>query len=408
MINLINSDYGFYQYKDKTFSLKEDLLDYIIMFCDDEEIEKIPWEGTYNFHDELFSSIDWSIDPPFSISELYRIRAQQLRDEYEYLILSYSGGSDSTQVLNTFMKNNIFIDEIQVYVYEKAMQNISHDLFDKNNEITILLEYEYAAKPILKKFAELNPKTKINIIDCSDYAYDQIVNKKFDYLGNKFHNGHRIITTGYRSHSSYANLYNTHNKKNSKKTAFIRGFDKPKVDINQNNMLYFNFFDFAYSGHKLMRKKLQDQIYVIEDFFLSPKAPLIPIKQSHLILNKMKHDLNFWNLMVAFNKNKTLIWEKYKDEVLAIPITRFQRVVIDPIIYPDWTPLYNGPKIHKNKNPEFELFKHLGYNIQAYEQNKSYTDYLLEKYKKIPMRILDGFMLSKRYYIGNIKYIGIK
>ena len=39
-------------------------------------------------------------------------RALQLKDELGEIILAFSGGSDSTLILNTFLKHNIPIDEV--------------------------------------------------------------------------------------------------------------------------------------------------------------------------------------------------------------------------------------------------------------------------------------------------------
>ena len=73
---------------------------------------------SFYFHDDYFSQFDWTKEPQQSLKELYKQRAIQLRDKYDYLILSYSGGSDSHQALETFLNNNIFIDEIFISTWE--------------------------------------------------------------------------------------------------------------------------------------------------------------------------------------------------------------------------------------------------------------------------------------------------
>ena len=54
----------------------------------------------------------WDVEPSASLQELYRIRAQQIRDKYDYIRLEFSGGADSTVVLYSFLNNGIFVDEI--------------------------------------------------------------------------------------------------------------------------------------------------------------------------------------------------------------------------------------------------------------------------------------------------------
>ena len=64
------------------------------------------------YYDKEFASSDWKTEPKKSLKELYKERAEQIRAKYAYLILAFSGGHDSTQVLETFYYNNIHIDEI--------------------------------------------------------------------------------------------------------------------------------------------------------------------------------------------------------------------------------------------------------------------------------------------------------
>ena len=66
------------------------------------------------FFDRVLQSVDWTIEPTESLQQLYRDRAQQLRDQYSKISLFFSGGFDSTNVLETFVKNNIYLDEIIV------------------------------------------------------------------------------------------------------------------------------------------------------------------------------------------------------------------------------------------------------------------------------------------------------
>ena len=73
---------------------------------------------TFRIHEsEDFDNYTWSIEPKSSLKQLQKERALQLRDTYDYLKLWFSGGGDSTTVLNTFLENNIHIDEICVYRY---------------------------------------------------------------------------------------------------------------------------------------------------------------------------------------------------------------------------------------------------------------------------------------------------
>ena len=74
---------------------------------------KIPFESVHwNFNDEVFKRIDWTQEPDLALTSLYEARARQLREKYDYIVLHYSAGSDSHNILKTFIKNNIYLDEI--------------------------------------------------------------------------------------------------------------------------------------------------------------------------------------------------------------------------------------------------------------------------------------------------------
>ena len=59
-----------------------------------------------------FIKLDWTVEPKESLDFLLAERAKQLRDRYDYIRFWYSSGSDSETVLQSFIKNNVFIDEI--------------------------------------------------------------------------------------------------------------------------------------------------------------------------------------------------------------------------------------------------------------------------------------------------------
>ena len=68
----------------------------------------------FNFNREVYSKIDTTIEPQTSLRELYRMRAKQLREKYDYIRLEFSGGSDSTTVLYSFINNGIQIGRAHV------------------------------------------------------------------------------------------------------------------------------------------------------------------------------------------------------------------------------------------------------------------------------------------------------
>lgn len=107
----------------------------------------------FHWYEREFSKCSINIDPIQSYAELCRQRAQELRDTYKYLRFWFSGGTDSQTALDSFVNNNIFIDEIVVST-----------LPDQNAHVTSNREIALAALPSLKRVITQLPNTKITIL----------------------------------------------------------------------------------------------------------------------------------------------------------------------------------------------------------------------------------------------------
>ena len=76
--NIFNSKLNAFLYADL---IKSDIVEWIFLLSE--------YLNTYN----------WNIEPEETLDELYQIRAKELREKYDYIILMYSGGADSHNVL---------------------------------------------------------------------------------------------------------------------------------------------------------------------------------------------------------------------------------------------------------------------------------------------------------------------
>ena len=172
-----NPKLGFYTVGDKTFYSKPQAL---------LEATQTGHFPHWNFNRSIFSQIDTTIEPQIDLRDLYRMRAQQLRDRYDYIRLEFSGGSDSTTVLYSFINNNIHLDEVVFRYPMQGDKNLEPDAKNMKAENT-LSEWHFAAKPILQKLAVTHPAIKITMHDFSDnilkYDGDESwVNLGKDYL----------------------------------------------------------------------------------------------------------------------------------------------------------------------------------------------------------------------------------
>lgn len=68
----------------------------------------------FNLYDSVFVKQDWTDRPSTDIQSLYDHRICQLREKYDYVRVLYSGGTDSTAILEAAMRNDIHIDELVI------------------------------------------------------------------------------------------------------------------------------------------------------------------------------------------------------------------------------------------------------------------------------------------------------
>lgn len=393
--NPVISPYGHYIYGDHSFYSREEALQFLL--------QTEQYDGTFRFyyHDHVFGSYDWTKEIELNISHLYRYRAQQLRDKYKYLILTFSGGSDSTQMLMTFIKNKIHIDEIQVYHHEKSVSKLDKHMMLGDTELSQFMEYQFAVEPFLKKYADHLKNTKINLIDSSDFVHEQYEKNKFDMLGTNargLKSSCFIVPKMVRSFQYHMLSYNEKviDKDN---VGLIRGTEKPTLTIIDDR-LFFQFYDIAYQTVSNFYTKKVDNFTTIENFYWSPDVPLIPIKQSHLIKKRLETDNFFYEKYVSMRS------KRIEDDFMVG--TGFSdggdlERMFSSIIYPDWNPTtFVAPK-PKQVNPEFKLYDTLGVKHFGRDIMKELKEFNRAKYDKITFKnAISSFIYSRRYPVGKL------
>ena len=208
-------------------------------------------------HPEDYGSINWEVEPTQSWDDMLLVRAKQLRDEYKYLRLWYSGGSDSHTVLDTFVRNNIYIDEICVW------RTSPSDQFDGYGN----QEANKIAIPYLQTIKSLMPNTKINVIDIGAKEY-------LAFYGRD--GWHRETTHIEMGPDNLYNLYEFFPQTLTQPYGYcdIQGGDKPKI-TRRDDVYYARLTDSQF--------ELNLGFAHLEDFFTTPKYPELHAKQCHLL-----------------------------------------------------------------------------------------------------------------------------
>ena len=81
----------------------------------------------WNFNDEIFSKSDDTKEPTSTLSELYTTRCHQIRNAYDYVVIFYSGGSDSDNILQHWLKSGCKLDEVAtMWSYEGTKDKQSY------------------------------------------------------------------------------------------------------------------------------------------------------------------------------------------------------------------------------------------------------------------------------------------
>ena len=112
----------------------------------------------------LFRSFNWRSRLNVPLTDLYRLRAQQLRDKYDYLILWFSGGADSTTILQSFIHNGIHLDEV-IVSWPKTLTEGRYTPNLSTDATNMSSEWDFSIEPKLKWLAKNYPTIKITVLD---------------------------------------------------------------------------------------------------------------------------------------------------------------------------------------------------------------------------------------------------
>lgn len=268
MFNQDRAHYGYYQIGHyKTFSKVEAM----------EIEEKTHQSITWHFNDEVYSSYDWTAEPSSTTTDLYINRAKQLRNKYDYLVLFYSGGSDSHNMLMSFINAGIFIDEIACLSYING---------DKDQQSFMNREIYETALPKAHELIQNNPIyknttiTEIDLASITKTLFNRLSIEDFQYFANTVPSVNNIAKSFIRETS-----YHYQQIINQQKMAFVWGSEKPLRIWFKNGKFYFQFTDLFECCVSARTQYLNRPNEHDELFYSSPDCPEINIKQCHLVKN---------------------------------------------------------------------------------------------------------------------------
>jgi len=377
-----NQKLGYYQIGDKKFFLKPEAL---------IEATKTNIFPEWQFNSDVFDNFAWHVEPEISLRELYRIRAQQLRDRYDYIRLEFSGGGDSATVMYSFVNNGIHLDEV-IFRYPKTGEkNVTDDPFNTKPENT-LSEYRYAAKPLLEWISIHSPRTKIVIHDYSENMLKSSHDESWVfYTRDYFQPGHPFKHTvdALDSHKSTLDK--------GKTVCMLWGIDKPKICIKDKKW-YLYFMDIQAN---CANPDIGEWTNITNEYFYwTPDLPDLLAKQAHVVRT-------WFSLPCNRHLQHFARWPNYS----FAQRTAFEHI-IKPLIYPDYDmTLFQTSKPTNSFYNEMDFWFYTNFQgTHAYHAWQAGLDHLIKnidpKYFNYEMEKPVGLIgfLSPFYYLGDADF----
>jgi hypothetical protein len=343
------------------------------------------------FHDEVwdnFSKNNLHLLGKHSLDYLYAQRAKQLRETYDYLILHYSGGSDSHNILMTFLNNDIPIDEIFVRRSEKVDSKMYTPNCIDTSAKNIFSEWDYVIKPQLDWIKNNRPNIKITLGD--QFSIDPTTiyndNTMIDRFGQ---------FTGWVEMGRSSLIVESDRKltDQGKRVANIYGIDKPMVII-KDKKFYMFFTDNAVDAANKTSGSGNSEL-----FYYAKDMPILIFEQAYSMykyfsLNKsMRYliDLNLikrndhTRLKTVFELTKQIIYSTWDSN-------KFQTDKPTPISYE-----VRSRDLYYHMHPELSKIREIyNYYIHPWITQVNNTDHfdLTNQTAKTS--------ISKLHFIGNM------
>lgn len=302
---MIDISKGYYIVGDQAFLLKYDAMVYSTTTN-----QPIHW----NFNYATFAKQAASPRLYTPVLELYKRRAQQLRDNNDYVILAYSGGADSQTILDAFLDNDIKLDEIWVDHQSEMLEKSHYVVSTDKSAINLPSEWYLVIKPKLDEIRITHPDIKIQVTDvCSSLMYDDNRTQMEDAALNLgyIHSYHG------QKRWRYAANYARAMQDKYPKVCMVMGMEKciPFIEGDQ--------YGFVFTDASLFVKS-----DVIEYFYWTADMPEIVTEQAHWVWDYLKANRPYLNTVLRYKALNPKSW--YLNRAYSFD------GIVKSICYPKW------------------------------------------------------------------------
>jgi hypothetical protein len=238
------------------------------------EAQRLNTDVEWYFFDEAYNRVDWTIEPPIDIDEMYRQRALQIREAYDYVIIRASGGADSTNVVWSFLNNGIHVDEIIADIPMSGISNWQFNTVDTSVD-NCASEFKYAQIPLLQEISIKHPNVKITMRD----PFEEILQLQTDewlYECQGIINPMTSVMARFDKMTHIANLAEA-----GKRIAVISGIDKPVLTRLPSGEICSMFSDTpVYASKPPFKIDYPNVDRVL--FYWTHEMPELIVKMSHV------------------------------------------------------------------------------------------------------------------------------
>ena len=348
------------------------------------------------FNDSEFKKYNWSVEPEETLDQLYDRRSRELREKYEYLMLSYSGGSDSHNILMSFIRQGLHIDEIIVNTLEKGWAKFTTLDPTNTSSLNSGAEHYLQCIPRLKELKKFLSKTKITICDLTDDVHNSLLKAgDASWVMQKREALNPIGIT--RFNYIYFDEVRKRFDKN-KKIGIILGVEKPKSAIH-NGQFWIRFNDRSANMVTIIDHIRDYDNSVIEYFYWDPECVPMLIKQGHVMkrwLEAFPENQQYWDSRTITYKTARLYHERLLRDIIYPTTWNNSWFQVDKATK-DWYSEFDNWFI---EGAEGTKAKHI------WDEGISHVQNILEPFLRMneDLNAPDGLQLfTKRYLIGNIK-----
>lgn len=378
---------GYYTVDNQKFESKIQALIYATKFK-----KPVRWV----FNNRVFDYHNWKLEPAEDLDTLYRRRARELREKYDYLVLCYSGGSDSNNILEAFIQEGLVIDEIVTNFIVDATKPITNQNLQSTKAENHNAEWDLLTSRRMQYIYDNMKGVKISNFDMSRPILEHFKSHQDGSWILKCKEWANPMST-----ARYNIIHDTALRKKfdaTKSVGVILGVDKPQLTI-RDKKLYLYFSDTTANITPMTGHIKTYDNSTVEFFYWSPDSANILCKQAHIMLKYLRqfeHHQRLWdwttNLKTSplYNKARTL-----RESIL--------RTVIYTTWNQQWFQAEKGTIGWTNVNDRwfFDYFK----GTAEYQAWQNGIDYMLQNISSDFMVLEDQKfvpMFSPNYYIGNL------